>query len=407
MSERGMRILTVGSMYPPHYLGGYELAWSSAVAHLRARGHDVRALTTGFRTTTDAPDEAGTFRELRWYWREHEWPQIGWRGRVALERHNAAVLDRHLDELRPDVVGWWAMGGMSLGLIERARRAGLPGVAFIHDDWLTYGPHVDRWIRPFRGRPRLAAAAERATGLPAAVDIETAARLVFVSETVREHARAAGCRVDGSTVAHSGIDPLFLTARPAAPWRWRLLYVGRLDARKGVLDAVEALVELPPEAVLSLAGDGDRRLLEQLRERARQLGVADQVCQLGPRTRAELPDLYASADAVLFPVRWEEPWGLVPLEAMGIGRPVVATARGGSGEYLRDGVNCVAVPARDPPAIARALRRLAGDQALRARLRAGGSETAQRHTERAFNAAVELALERAAASRSVPADHAA
>ena len=50
---------------------------------------------------------------------------------------------------------------------------------------------------------------------------------------------------------------------------------------------------------------------------------------------------------VVFPVRWEEPWGLVPIEAMARGRPVVATGRGGSGEYLRDGENCVLFEADD------------------------------------------------------------
>ena len=127
----------------------------------------------------------------------------------------------------------------------------------------------------------------------------------------------------------------------------------------------------------------------------------------GPRPREELPAIYAGADAVLFPVTWPEPWGLVPLEAMGIGRPVVATARGGSGEYLRDGVNCLTVRPAEPAGIARAVRRLAGDQALRERLRAGGVETARRHTAGQFNASVERALKAAVASADVPPHHAA
>src|SRR5205807_2423752 len=106
----------------------------------RERGHQVRVLTTDFRTATAGPDEPDTFRELQWYWSAHQWPYLGWRQRMALERHNAAVLERHLDQLRPEVVTWWAMGGMSLGLIERVRRAGIPAVGFVHDDWLTYGP---------------------------------------------------------------------------------------------------------------------------------------------------------------------------------------------------------------------------------------------------------------------------
>jgi glycosyltransferase involved in cell wall biosynthesis len=100
---------------------------------------------------------------------------------------------------------------------------------------------------------------------------------------------------------------------------------------------------------------------------------------------------------------------------MALARPVIATGRGGSGEYLRDGANCLIVPPEDPPAIAAAVRRLGGDPALRERLREGGLQTAQGHTETVFNEAVREALERAAArpsrragdeSGDVPAQHA-
>jgi glycosyltransferase involved in cell wall biosynthesis len=230
---------------------------------------------------------------------------------------------------------------------------------------------------------------------------------VFVSETVRSHARAAGYGLPRSTVAHSGVDRAFLVPRPEREWEWRLLYVGRLDERKGVLDAVAALAQLPEQATLTLAGTGDSRVVAELRGLARRLGLGDRVRELGPMPRAALPDLYAAADVVLFPVRWEEPWGLVPLEAMGVGRPVIATGRGGSGEYLRDGSNCVIVPAGDPGAIALAVTRLAGDPGLRGRLREGGFETARVHTDAAWGDAVLAAVEDEARSANVAAHHAA
>jgi glycosyltransferase involved in cell wall biosynthesis len=95
----------------------------------------------------------------------------------------------------------------------------------------------------------------------------------------------------------------------------------------------------------------------------------------------------------VFPVRWQEPWGLVPLEAMARGRPVVATGRGGSAEYLRDGENCVLFEADDPAALAAAVRRLASDSQLRIRLREDGLATAPSYTEPLFNEAVERALQ--------------
>jgi glycosyltransferase involved in cell wall biosynthesis len=112
--------------------------------------------------------------------------------------------------------------------------------------------------------------------------------------------------------------------------------------------------------------------------------------------RTELPEIYAAADALLFPVRWEEPFGLVPLEAMACGTPVVATGRGGSGEYLRDSENCVLFDADSGArGLAQAVARLAEDPPLRERLAAAGRELAARSPERAFNDAVLATLERA------------
>lgn len=400
-----MRILSVGNMYPPHHLGGYELTWRSAVAALRRAGHEVRVLTSDHREpgADAAGEDPDIRRELRWHWRDHRFPRISPWARLALERHNAAVLDRQLAELSPDVVNWWAMGGMSLSLIERARRAGLPAVGVVGDDWMVYGPKVDAWLRAFAGRPRLAAVAERATRIPTVLDLGAAALWLFNSERTRRAALGAGLDLPRTAVAHPGIDRDLFRPAPAHAWGWRLLYVGRIDRRKGIELAVRALGELPAEATLTVAGAGDDRHLGELRDLARRRGLAGRVA-FGRRPREDLPGLYGEADALLFPVQWEEPWGLVPLEAMAVGTPVVATGRGGSGEYLRAGGNCLIFePGDDPEELAAAVRRLAGDDDLRGRLREGGLRTASRFGETSYNEAIVAALHRAATPEPAPA----
>ena len=74
----------------------------------------------------------------------------------------------------------------------------------------------------------------------------------------------------------------------------------------------------------------------------------------------------------------------------------MATGRGGSAEYLRDGENALLFDAGDPLALAAAVSRLGDDRELRARLRAGGLATAPAYTEDVFNAKVAEELERAA-----------
>ena len=393
-----MRFLGVGNMYPPHRLGGYELVWERGMDLLRERGHEVAVLTTDFELSDPQPrDDRGyrVWRELRWYWRDHRFPRPSLRERLAIESHNARVLGRALGDARPDAVAWWPMGGMSLSLLEHAAAAGLPSVAAACDDWFAYAPRVDAWTRMWGRRPRLARAARAVTRLPTLPSPSRAIdSWVFLSESLAARAREAGVRPRAQRVAHRGPDRIF---RPPAgqrpPWRWRLLYMGRIDERKGIDLAIDALASLPDEATLVVEGGGDEDELARLRAMAPPGRVT-----FANSARAELPDLAAAADVLVFPVRWAEPWGLAPLEAMAVGTPVVASGRGGSGEYLRDGENClIADPDAGPGALAAAVRRLADEPELRERLRRGGLETAGSLDPSGFETAVAEELERVGA----------
>jgi glycogen synthase len=385
-----VRVLTVGNSFPPHDLGGgYEAVWAGAVRHLEGHGHEVRVLTVQRARGEPLPEVADTHRDLRWYWRDHAFPRTTVRECLAIERHNISVLKRHVADFDPDVVSWWSMGGLSMSLVEVGRRLGLPAVAFVHDDWLDYGPRVDAWHRRARRRRFPPVLLERLLRVPGRVPFGAAAHYAFVSETTRAHARKL-IELPDTSVLTSGIAPAFAPA-PEREWQGRLLCVGRIDPRKGLASAVEALAHLPG-MTLRIAGTGPQEALEELEQLATSLGVADRVDFAGQVSAERLPDEYAGADAVLFPVLWSEPWGLVPLEAMATGRPVVATGRGGSGEYLVDGVNALLYPAGEATELAECVRRLAADPALRSSLRQAGLETAPLHTAARFNDGVERKL---------------
>jgi glycosyltransferase involved in cell wall biosynthesis len=384
-----IRILAVGNMYPPHHQGGYELVWQSSNRAARADGHAVRVLVSTHRDpSVEDGDEPDVHRTLRWYWdwNAYDFPRLPLTERIRIERANARVLRRHLAEFRPDVVAWWSMGHMSLSMIELVRRAGIPAVFSIHNDWLVYGPKADQWTRFWLDRsPLLAGAAERALGLPTRFDPAAAGRLVFNSRYSQRAAEQAGVRTGGAQVIHPGIGREFLEPFPPRPWRWRLLYVGRIDRGKGVDTAVAALPRLPAESRLAVYGKGDAGYAAELRAQAARAGVGDRLEMGAFRDAAGLRRAYDEADAVVFPVRWQEPWGLVPLEAMGIGRPVVTTAGGGTAEFVRDGENALVIAPDDPARLAAAVRRLGEDGDLRRALIAGGRATAARHTAAEFD----------------------
>ena len=379
-----MDVVVVTSLYPPHSYGGYEASCRDVVDRWRARGHGVTVLTSDWRVAgvADDPAEQGVRRELRFYWDDHRLPERTWRETVEIEQANRVALHRLLDEQRPDVVSAWSMGALSLGLLTEVVNQGLPLVAVVCDDWLVYGERADLWRRRQRAGGLRARLAARVTDLP--VDWPPAERVhgVYVSEAVRRRAReAARWRPATDTVVGSGIDPRdFPPAEATADREWsgRVLCVGRIDPRKGVGDAITALAALPA-ATLDVVGRGDAEHLAELQRQAVALGVTDRVRWQGAVERSELAAVYRAADVLLFPPTWDEPFGLVPLEAMACGTPVVATGTGGSADFLVDGDNCLLVPPGDPAALAAAVQRLAEDPGLRRRLVAGGLATAAEH----------------------------
>lgn len=153
------------------------------------------------------------------------------------------------------------------------------------------------------------------------------------------------------------------------------LHVGRLAAEKGVERILEgyrlAKQQLPPgrSSHLIIAGDGPRR------DALRALASAE-VTFLGNLDRqTELPRLYANADAFVF-ASHTETLGLVLLEAMASGVPVIAAPVGGVADHLRDGVNGLSYPPGNTIAMAEAMARLATTPQLCRQLARGARQSA-------------------------------
>ena len=190
------------------------------------------------------------------------------------------------------------------------------------------------------------------------------------------------------SVVPCGVDLTLFRPDGAAAWRdadrRRVVSLGRLVERKGVGNVVKALA-VAPDAELVIAGGPDRASLDddpavrRLRAVARAAGVEDRVTLTGRLAREQVPALLRSAD-VAVAVPWYEPFGIVPIEAMACGVPVIASAVGGMIDTVVDGVTGVHVPPRDVGALAGALSRLLGAPDLRRRLgRAGAARARERY----------------------------
>jgi D-inositol-3-phosphate glycosyltransferase len=171
-------------------------------------------------------------------------------------------------------------------------------------------------------------------------------------------------------------------AEPRPPGRARIVCLTRLVERKGVGDVIAALPKLPG-AELVVAGGPAREQLRQdaeyrrLYALAERYGVLDRVDFRGRVERPDLPALLRSADVAAC-VPWYEPFGIVPLEAMACGVPVIAAAVGGLIDSVVDGQTGIHVPPREPARIAAAASALFADTARARTLGEAGARRMRR-----------------------------
>jgi type III pantothenate kinase len=206
------------------------------------------------------------------------------------------------------------------------------------------------------------------------------------------------CGVDLSIFTPSG------PSMPRDPDRRRIAVVGRLIERKGIGNVIEALAFLPTDVELVIAGGPPHGLLDDdpaakhYRQHAAELGVTDRVDLLGALDRHDVARLMRSADVVCC-CPWYEPFGLVAVEAMACGVPVVATRVGGLAETIVDGRTGLHVAPREPADIARAIGSLLDDQPHARQLGRAGACRARRFGWQDVAARTLLQLERLAATQ--------
>jgi D-inositol-3-phosphate glycosyltransferase len=286
----------------------------------------------------------------------------------------AADLRRQWAVDRPDVVHahFWMSG---LAALWAARDLGIPVVHTFHALGTVKQRH--QGAKDTSPRQRLTLEAWVADQVDRVV--ATCTDEVFELLRMGAHRRRISvipCGVDLERFTATG------PAEPRPAGVARLVAASRLVERKGIGDAVTALAELPgaelhvaggPDAA-DLSRDPEARRLQSL---ARELGVGARLVLRGRVGRDGMPLLLRSADLVVC-APWYEPFGIVPLEAMACGRPVVATAVGGQIDSVVHGVTGVHVPPRDPGALAAAIGELLDDAPRRAQLGRQGRQRAER-----------------------------
>jgi phosphatidylinositol alpha-mannosyltransferase len=309
--------------------GGVNSHIRAQAAALRARGHRVTVFGASSSPLPDGEIPLGSCVSIVLDGTKTGFgvdPRAWFDVRRLFDRHAFDVV--HMHEPFMPLVSWFVM-----------RRCRVPIVATFH----THREAGHRWYARFR--PWLRPMMQRVT-----------TRLAVSEAARRTVAREFPGRYE---IVPNGIDVGRFQRACAAPssmvgGRPHVLFVGRLERRKGadlLVRAMSSVQRRLPEARLVLVGEGpERSALERL---ARELAV-DATFE-GRVTEEELPAYYRAADVVCSPARGGESFGVVLLEAMAAGRPLVATRIDGYAELLNDAACATLVDVDDPAAIADAI----------------------------------------------------
>ncbi len=281
-----------------------------------------------------------------------------------------------------------------------------PHVVHVHE---PLAPSTGLWAvlesrAPLVGTFHSGASSARLFDLASPILRRVARRLtvrIAVSETAR---RFAEPRIGGPfVIVPNGVETdRFAAAEPAdlGPGT-KLLFVGRLDPRKGFAVAVGAFARLGaarPEVRLVVVGDGPERAALQ----ALPADVRSRVTMMGTVPNVNLPPYEAACDVYLGPAIGGESFGVVLVEAMAAGIPVVASDVPGYDEVVRDGVDGLLVPPDDPAALATATARVLDDPGLARHLRAAGRERAATFDWSVIVERIEALYRRALEARAAP-----
>lgn len=361
--QAGRKVWMLSWEFPPHVVGGLGRAVYELARQLVCQGTEVHVLTaaTGASAGQEIVDGIHVHRLYSYQpWQQEDFMQWVFQLNLAIvdaaERLESQGLEADVIHAHDWLVGWAAM--------ELKQRLSVPLITTIHA--LEHGRHQGIHT-PLQQRIH---ECERA--LTAASD-----RVIVCSRYMEgEVRRLFGVPQEKVSVVFNGVE--MPDSVPTASEELRrelgvgtgplLFFVGRLVREKGVHLLLEALARIGwefPEAKLLIAGKGPQA--DELKGMAERLGIAKKVRFLGFVSDEQRNELFRMADVAVFPSLYE-PFGIVALEAMAHGTPLLVADTGGLREIVRHGENGAMMYTGDVESLANQLRWLLGAPDVRRQL---------------------------------------
>lgn len=363
-----LRILKISDVFFPR-INGVSTSIRTFADSLREAGHEVTLIAPEYgvryehagKSTTCPTTEANLIRVPS--------------GRILFDPEDRLMRRRRVYRLLPglraanyDIVHIHTPFQAHYAGVKIARKLGIPVIesyhTFFEEYFYNYIPWVPKSLLKFAARRFSSSQCNSVNGL---VVPSTPMLEVLRDYGVKAEARVLPTGLDLNTLKN-GDGARFRAEYGIAADRPTLVHVGRIAHEKNIsflFDVLERVVEQLPEVLMIVAGEGPA--LDSLKKRVARNGMTDNVLFIGYLDRATtLLDCYRAGDAFVFASRTETQ-GLVLLEAMALGVPVVSTAVMGTKDILKPKLGALVVD-EDREEFASAVLRLLGDMELRLRL---------------------------------------
>lgn len=322
-----MRVLFITNLFPPFFLGGYEVACKDITDEFKNTGHSVFVLTSDFGIKY--PYETNNiFRVLRIKLDfESVFDKIF---SLFYNPYNYRKILEIIKRIKPDIASVWSINGISAAPIFALKKKRIPYVVHLFDRSLSF-LRKNGWkgiLNPF---------------LYNKLNFD---HIISCSDSLKSDYVKRGFKEESITVIHHGIIPekKIIDKKRIDSKNLKLLFVGQLWEAKGADLAIRSLPLLEKNGIfanLTIIGDGLETYKQYLRKITKECNVIDRVIFVGRISREALKNFYRRKDILLFPTNswYKEPFGIVIIEAMNQGIPVIASNSGGPREIIMNGEN--------------------------------------------------------------------
>lgn len=372
-----MKILYLNTLYSPYIKGGAELSLKLLVEGMQAKGHEVVVLSMVPEQglSADMVDGVKVYRaglkNMYWPYSEKKHPTINRLAWHIRDSYNAGMKSYVSEVLRieqPDVVSCHNLAGWSVAVYDEIQKSGIPFIQVLHDLYL------------------LCANSNMYKGDAPCAEICLSCKLLRLNHRKKSVKVAAVVGISKSILNRFEQEAYFSDSQKYVIHNTRTIsdpgikqkregieilkigYLGTLSKIKGIEWLIEEFQKTMMNATLSIAGKGK----EEYEEKLKSMTVDDRIRFFG---YVKPEEFFSSIDVLVVPSLWQEPLGMVAIEALANHIPVIANRAGGLQETVIDGVNGLFCEAENPNSLGNAMRRLSEDPGLFNKLSSNARES--------------------------------